>query len=151
MEFLVPLTPTRFLPWLSMGICQKQLSQFATLSSHRLWLGFDQLGQWLLQGDGIFIAPVYGVYAFHFSVCVIHGPESPWASLELTRNGNAIGSNFKESKSSGYGAYHCSSTLVISDVDVGDHIFIRTNQATRGPIHSGGGGKTSFSGWLLFR
>lgn len=32
------------------------------------------------QGDGIFIAPVTGVYAFHFSVCVwlkvqnLHGP-----------------------------------------------------------------------------
>nr|XP_022299491.1 complement C1q-like protein 4 [Crassostrea virginica] len=103
------------------------------------------------KGDGIFIAPVTGVYAFHFSVCVIPGPESPWAMLELTRNGNALGSTFEESKSSGYGAYHCSSTLVISDVVVGDHIFIRTNQATRGPIYSGGSGGTSFSGWLLFR
>ena len=102
-------------------------------------------------GDGIFIAPVTGVYVFHFSVCVVSGSESPWASLELTRNGNAIGSTFEESKSSGYGGYHCSSTLVVSDVDVGDHIFIRTQESTRGPMYSGARGRTSFSGWLLFR
>ena len=104
------------------------------------------------KGDGIFIAPVTGDYAFHFSVCVSPGSESPWATLELTRNGNAIVSTFEESKSAGVGSnYHCSSTLVISDVDVGDHIFIRTNQPTRGAIYSGGAGRISFSGWLLFR
>ena len=37
----------------------------------------------------IFIAPTTGVYAFHFSVCVI-------LSLEVTWNGNAIGSIFAE-------------------------------------------------------
>ena len=102
------------------------------------------------KGDGIFIAPTTGVYAFHISVCVINGPEIPWACLEITRNGNALGSTFEEGTVSGSG-YHCSSTLVISDVDVGDHIFIRTQRATRGPIFSGDIGRTSFSGWLLFR
>ena len=46
------------------------------------------------KGDGIFIAPVTGVYAFHFSIYVI-------LSLEVTWNGNAIGSIFEEG--SGYG------------------------------------------------
>lgn len=36
------------------------------------------------------------VYAFHFSVCVIEGPETPWASLEITLNGNALGAIFEE-------------------------------------------------------
>ena len=102
------------------------------------------------KGDGIFIAPVTGVYAFHFSVCVIEGPELPWASLEITRNGNVLGSIFEEGTSSGPG-YHCSSTLVISDVTVGDHVFIRTQETTRGPLYSEARGRTSFSGWLLFR
>lgn len=102
------------------------------------------------QGDGIFIAPVTGVYAFHFSVCVVPGPEAPWASLEITLNGNIIGSIFEESPTSGYN-YHCSSTLVISEVQTGDHVFIRTHENIRGPIYSEPRGRTSFSGWLLFR
>ena len=76
---------------------------------------------------GIFIAPDTGVYVFHFSVCVIEGPETPWTSLEITRNGNALGSTFEEGTHSGSG-YHCGSTLVISDVTVGVHIFIRTQE-----------------------
>ena len=83
-------------------------------------------------------------------MCVIEGPEMPWASLEITRNGNVLGSIFEEVTISGSG-YHCSSTLVISDVTVGDHVFIRTEEATRGPIYSDRRGRTSFSGWLLFR
>lgn len=55
------------------------------------------------QGDGIFIAPVTGVYAFHFSVCVVEDPESPWTSLEITLNGNILVSIFKESLVHGNG------------------------------------------------
>lgn len=102
-------------------------------------------------GDGIFIAPVTGVYAFHFSVCVVPYPEAPWASLEITLNGNIIGSIFEETLAHGNNGYHCSSTLVISDVQTGDHVFIRTHENTRGPIYSEPRGRTSFSGWLLFR
>jgi hypothetical protein len=101
-------------------------------------------------GDGIFIAPVTGVYAFHFSVCVIEGPQVPWASLEITVNGNIIGSIFEEGQVSG-GGYHCSSNLALSDVNAGDHVFVRTVEPTRGPIHSDYRGRTSFSGWLLYR
>lgn len=102
------------------------------------------------KGDGIFIAPVTGVYAFHISVCVINGPENPWASLEITLNGNSLGSTFEEGVVSGSG-YHCSSTLIVSDVHIGDHVFVRTVEHARGHIHSDHRGRTSFSGWLLYR
>ena len=64
--------------------------------------------------------------------CVIEGPETQWTSLEITRNGNALGSTFEEGTRSGSG-YHCGSTSVISDVTVGVHIFIRTQETTRVP------------------
>lgn len=101
-------------------------------------------------GDGIFIAPVTGLYAFHISVCVTEGREIPWASLEITVNGNIIGSTFEEGLATA-GGYHCSGTLVLSDVNVGDHVFVRTEEVTRGPIHSDSRGRTSFSGWLLYK
>ena len=86
-------------------------------------LNLTNKGNGYNKGDGVFIAPVTWVYVFHFSMYVTEGPEMPWTSLELTGNGIDIGSTFEESKSSGSGGYHCSSTLVVSDVDVGDHIF----------------------------
>jgi hypothetical protein len=101
-------------------------------------------------GDGIFIAPVTGVYAFHFSVCVTEGHEVPWASLELTVNGNGIGSTYEEGQASA-GGFHCSSNLVLSDVNAGDHVFIRTSRATRGSVISADYGRSSFSGWLMYR
>ena len=77
-------------------------------------------GNFYNKGDRIFIAPFSGVFGV------------PWASLEITRNSNALGSTFEKWTSSGSG-YHCGSTLLISDVAVGNHIFIRTQETTRGP------------------
>ena len=131
-----------------MGMCPTAaliICQLTTPIVYELFLA--NKGNGYNEGGRIFIAPVSGVYAFQFSVCVSKSPEMPLTSLELSRNGNATGSTFEESKSSGYGGYHCSSTLVASDVDVGDHIFIRTQEATRGSIHSDRRGRTSFSGW----
>ncbi|XP_061172904.1 uncharacterized protein LOC133182173 [Saccostrea echinata] len=102
------------------------------------------------KGDGIFIAPVTGVYVFHFSLCITEGENYPWASLEIAVNGIALGSTYEEGLKPGEpGGYHCSSNLVISEVNSGDHVFIRTTSATRGAIISAAYGRTSFSGWLL--
>ena len=81
-------------------------------------------------GDETFIAPTTGVYAIHFSVISV-------ISAKLSRSiaMGKIGSIFEEGSDYGKG-YHCRSTLVVSYVDVDDHIFIKSQETPRGSIFS---------------
>ncbi|XP_048781159.2 uncharacterized protein LOC125683755 [Ostrea edulis] len=96
--------------------------------------------------DGIFTAPVSGTYAFHFSLCI--EDNNAWVSLEVVANGKAIGAVYAYGSPSGW---HEGSNLVITDVNAGDHVFVRTHEAVHGGIYSSTRGRTSFSGWLLYQ
>ncbi|XP_062598318.1 complement C1q-like protein 4 [Saccostrea cucullata] len=96
------------------------------------------------KNDGIFIAPVSGVYVFHFSVCI---GGSAYASFEILVNGEVIGAVNEESHT-GMG-YREGSNLVVTFANSGDHVFIRTQRSTIGYVFSNDMCKTSFSGWFL--
>lgn len=95
--------------------------------------------------DGVFIAPRTGVYAFHLSIKIdVHS----WASVEIVLNGTPIGCAATESQR--VSDWQTGSELVVTHVNTGDHVFLRTQENIVGYLMSNHRARTSFSGWLLY-
>ncbi|KAH3711258.1 uncharacterized protein LOC127857902 [Dreissena polymorpha] len=94
--------------------------------------------------DGIFDAPVTGVYVFTWSVADFHD----WYAAELVVNGMSRGATIADNDSQDIAV---GTAVVVVHVQAGSHVFVR---------RSGGGGcnvlnkpgsaTNSFSGWLLY-
>ncbi|XP_062612007.1 uncharacterized protein LOC134273815 [Saccostrea cucullata] len=94
--------------------------------------------------DGVFIVPVTGIYAFHWSLKV---KTFSWASVEIIVNGRSIGCASSDTlRIEDYGT---GSELVVTHANAGDHVFLRTQEAVRGSFFSNNRARSSFSGWLL--
>ncbi|XP_062612004.1 collagen alpha-2(VIII) chain-like [Saccostrea cucullata] len=94
--------------------------------------------------DGVFIVPVNGIYAFHWSLKV---DSHSWASIEIIVNGNAIGC--ASSDTLRLGGWGTGSELVVTRANAGDHVFLRTHEPVTGSIISNNRARSSFSGWLI--
>ncbi|XP_062617644.1 uncharacterized protein LOC134279297 [Saccostrea cucullata] len=94
--------------------------------------------------DGVFIVPVTGTYAFHWSLKVT---VRSWASVEIIVNGNAIGCASSETQRVDH--WGTGSELVITHANFGDHVFVRTQEPVIGSIISNNRARSSFSGWLM--
>ncbi|XP_062612000.1 uncharacterized protein LOC134273808 [Saccostrea cucullata] len=94
--------------------------------------------------DGVFIVPIKGTYVFHWSFKVA---VQSWASVEIIVNGNAIGCASSDTQRADH--WGTGSELVITHVNVGDHVFVRTRERVIGSIISSDRARSSFSGWLM--
>ena len=93
--------------------------------------------------DGIFTAPVSGVYVF---TATIVSNVAEWTGLELVVNG--IG---KGTITSGDGDFHQTSSTIIAQVFAGQHVYTRViTMSGCNLISHIGHGTSSFSGWHLF-
>lgn len=95
--------------------------------------------------DGVFIAPRTGVYAFHWSIKI---EAYSWASVEIVVNGTPFGCAATASQR--VNDWHTGSELVVTHVNNGDHVFLRTQESVVGYLMSNNRARTSFSGWLLY-
>lgn len=120
----------------------------SSLPSH-VTLVFDTVqlndGNGYNKHDGVFITPRTGVYAFHWSIKIA---AHSWASVEIVVNGTPIGCAATESQR--VGDWHTGSELVVTHVNAGDHVFLRTQENVVGYLMSNSRARTSFSGWLLY-
>ncbi|XP_062611999.1 complement C1q-like protein 4 [Saccostrea cucullata] len=92
--------------------------------------------------DGVFIVPVNGIYAFHWSLKI---KQHSWASVEIIVNGRSIGCASTDSA----GSLGTGSELIVTHANAGDHVFLRTQEAVAGYIYSNNRARSSFSGWLM--
>ncbi|XP_061188592.1 complement C1q-like protein 2 isoform X1 [Saccostrea echinata] len=92
--------------------------------------------------DGIFIAPVHGLYMFHWTMnCFTTG--SNYCGTSLMINGSGKGQIYSGEDAGSY--YHTGSNSVIVEVQAGDHVWIETNTWSNVRIHTW----SSFSGFLM--
>ncbi|OWF56006.1 Complement C1q subcomponent subunit B [Mizuhopecten yessoensis] len=96
-------------------------------------------------GDGIYTAPQSGVYVFTWSITAGTHSGGHDVYTNLVVNGTPVGGIDSDSDASNSGS---STGVVVTYVDYGDHIFIRTGST--GSIISSQSAKSTFSGWLLF-
>ena len=94
--------------------------------------------------DGIFIVPHTGTYAFAWTLGVSN---VGWVTTEIVINGQKYGRAFADGDDKtddvGFGT-----GFVIAEVNVGDHVYIRTHDNSHPVLF--GDGVTSFSGWKLY-
>lgn len=95
--------------------------------------------------DGVFIAPRTGVYAFHWSIKI---DSHSWASVEIVINRTPTGCAATDIQR--VGDWQTGSELVVTHVNTGDHVFLRTQENVAGYLFSNNRARTSFSGWLLY-
>jgi hypothetical protein len=95
---------------------------------------------------GVFIAPESGVYVFTWS---IRQGGSNYHSTNFMVNADVLGSLYTNAD----GASSTGTGVVVTYVDAGDDVFIRTNGFAPdnvGVIDTNGAGRSSFAGWKLF-
>ena len=94
--------------------------------------------------DGIFIVPVAGTYVFTWSfMSEPHGT----VYTQLMKNADVIGTRYADSATAS--VWDFSTGVVVVDVAVGNHIYVRLGYESNGKVLSITESKTSFSGWLL--
>ena len=94
--------------------------------------------------NGIFIAPLNGVYMFFYTV---FGTHPSYISTEITVNGFARGAIFVDNQATP-SVYTGSTGVAVFVLNQGNDCFIRTHStyASAGSIHSTAVIRTSFSG-----
>jgi len=93
--------------------------------------------------DGIFIAPVSGVYVFSVTLVSVR---DTWMRVVLVVNGVEMATIASDRAD-----YLQASSTIVAHVQNGEHVLVRvsgeyTCKLSSNPIH----GTSSFSGWLLF-
>ncbi|XP_048770964.2 collagen alpha-1(X) chain-like [Ostrea edulis] len=92
--------------------------------------------------DGIFIAPVHGLYMFHWTMnCYTSGSNHCGTSLRV--NSALKGQIYSGEDGSGY--HHTGSNTVIVEVQAGQHVWIQTTSWSNVRIYTW----SSFAGCLL--
>ncbi|XP_062613368.1 uncharacterized protein LOC134275146 [Saccostrea cucullata] len=94
-------------------------------------------GQGYHKDDGIFIIPKIR------SLCIC----MDWSSVEIVVNGEIAGSTFADG---GTASFDVVTGLVVVEVNVGDHVYIRMHENGVNVVNSNGRARTTFSGWRLF-
>lgn len=94
--------------------------------------------------DGIFDAPSSGTYVFTWSI--MSGAKDV-VSTELMRNTDVLGSRMAGSVFST--EWDFATGTVVTNVNQGDHVYVRLRQASRSHVPSFPPSRTTFSGWLL--
>ncbi|XP_048766600.2 complement C1q-like protein 2 [Ostrea edulis] len=109
-------------------------------------LKFDKvitnLGNHYNPTDGIFIAPVHGLYMFHWTMHCYHSGSSS-CSTSLRVNNAKKGQIYSGENASSY--HHTGSNTVIVEVQAGNHVWIQTEDWGNVDIYNW----SSFSGSLL--
>uniref|UniRef100_K1Q7S2 Caprin-2 n=1 Tax=Magallana gigas TaxID=29159 RepID=K1Q7S2_MAGGI len=101
-------------------------------------------GNGLHPSTGVFTAPSSGLYVFTWTIRV---DGNSYHSVELVVNGQEVGAVFDNT---GSGEYDMSSTTVVTHVNQGEDVFLRTRvDSNQGLIFSSAYGYSSFSGWKL--
>ncbi|XP_061188594.1 complement C1q-like protein 2 isoform X2 [Saccostrea echinata] len=99
------------------------------------------LGNHYNSTDGIFIAPVHGLYMFHWTMnCHTTGSNHCGTNLKI----NGSGKGYIYSGENAANHYHTGSSSLLLEVQAGDHVWIETNSWSNVRIYHW----SSFSGCL---
>lgn len=94
--------------------------------------------------DGIFIVPAAGTYVFTWSIMSdAHGR----VDTQLMKNADIIGTRYADSYSST--VWDFATGTVVTEVNQGDHVYVRLGLESVGKVRSIPESRTTFSGWLL--
>nr|XP_011453844.2 complement C1q-like protein 2 [Crassostrea gigas] len=94
--------------------------------------------------DGIFIVPATGTYVFTWSfMSEGHGR----VDTQLMKNADIIGTRYADSLFST--VWDFATGTVVTEVNQGDHVYVRLGLASTRRVRSIPESRTTFSGWLL--